>query len=564
MKSLSTLLLGCCLAFLAAPARADTGLESPVKLTVLAFGDDEFFILKANEAADKAELVAGQKFLGDVSVKAMSLKDGRLAITFGLPAGEAEFKGQRASEGPRAGQFLGTFKLQGGTYPARLEKTESKEVAELKQGPILLAMVQARREADPKARVEKLRELLDKHKADPGLHPVYPVLLQAADGAGLKADEVKAIVTRWFDEAKPYGDIWLGEVRVKTLGALNGKKPYAELALELAQDARKNLAADASTEQKAGVMKALSTAASLAGNDDLAKEAKAKLTELEGILDNEYLAKVPPFKPEPLVRKAAGDDRVVLFELFTGTQCPPCVAADVAFDGLVKASKPTEVILLQYHLHIPGPDPLTNPDSVARSQYYVLRGTPSTYFNGMSAAGGGGGMGNSKAKYDQFVEAIQERLEGNKRAKITLSVKREGDKLSINAQAETAKAADDKKDDKKEDAAKEKPVLRLVLTEETVRYVGSNGIRFHHQVVRGFPGGTDGKPLVDGKCEVSTMLALGEVKKGLDEYIEQFAKTRPFANDPPPVELKGLAIVAFVQDDQDKSVWHAHRVEVPE
>ena len=57
------------------------------------------------------------------------------------------------------------------------------------------------------------------------------------------------------------------------------------------------------------------------------------------------------------------DKRVVVVELFTGAECPPCVSADVAFDALLETYKPNEVVLLEYHLHIPGPDPLTNADS---------------------------------------------------------------------------------------------------------------------------------------------------------------------------------------------------------
>src|SRR5439155_20736443 len=39
--------------------------------------------------------------------------------------------------------------------------------------------------------------------------------------------------------------------------------------------------------------------------------------------------------------------RVVLVELFTGAHCPPCVAPDLAFEGLVKTYKTSEVVLLQ-------------------------------------------------------------------------------------------------------------------------------------------------------------------------------------------------------------------------
>ena len=59
-------------------------------------------------------------------------------------------------------------------------------------------------------------------------------------------------------------------------------------------------------------------------------------------------------------------------ELFTGANCPPCVAADLAFDGLQKAYSDKEVVLLQYHMNIPrGPEALTNADSDARFEYYA-------------------------------------------------------------------------------------------------------------------------------------------------------------------------------------------------
>ena len=135
--------------------------------------------------------------------------------------------------------------------------------------------------------------------------------------------------------------------------------------------------------------------------EELAKEAEARHAKLEVQLDEEYHKKVPPFKPAPYAgRKNPKANQVVLMELFTGAQCPPCVAADVAFDALLMTYKPTEFIGLQYHLHIPGPDPLTNNDSEERQKYYgsVIRGTPSTFFNGKDEAGGGGGMADSETQ----------------------------------------------------------------------------------------------------------------------------------------------------------------------
>src|SRR5262249_1815173 len=157
----------------------------------------------------------------------------------------------------------------------------------------------------------------------------------------------------------------------------------------------------------------LASAAKATGDARLADDAQARLDKLNAHLDEEYHQKVPNFKPTAYEgRKSKSNDRVALMELFTGAECPPCVAADVGFDGLIKTYKPTDVVLLQYHLHIPGPDPLTNADTEARAKYYPeLRGTPSTFFNGKAEYGGGGPMANSENKYKEYRSVIDQDLE---------------------------------------------------------------------------------------------------------------------------------------------------------
>ena len=106
-----------------------------------------------------------------------------------------------------------------------------------------------------------------------------------------------------------------------------------------------------------------------------------------------------------------------MMELFTGAQCPPCVAADVAFDALLKTYKPTDLVLVQYHMHIPGSDPMTNPDTIARWDYYRkhfpenIRGVPSSLFNGKPGGGGGGGMTAAEGKFTQYTGVINPLLE---------------------------------------------------------------------------------------------------------------------------------------------------------
>jgi hypothetical protein len=264
---------------------------------------------------------------------------------------------------------------------------------------------------------------------------------------------------------------------------------------------------------------------------------------------------VPPFKPEKVAEKK--DARPVVLELFTGAQCPPCVAADVGFDALGDTYSHNNVILLQYHLHIPGPDPLTNSDTVARQKYYgeVIRGTPTTIFNGKSEAGGGGSMGGSEGKYKQYRAIIDPILEKKPAATVDLKATRKGDSIEVSVKAKTG------------DKPGEKAQLRVrfVVTEEIVKYVGSNKLRFHHHVVRAMPGGADGLAMdKSGELNNSMKVNLTEVRGKIEEYVSNFEKNRPFFGTKPGIDLKKLAVVAFVQDDESKEILGATTVDVVE
>jgi len=516
------------------------------------------FDVTAEDGGFKAATVDAFQQIGKVDVKGFTSKPGEVTLVFDSGAGEMRFKGAPVAKGDDAGAVLGVLWLRGSPFPARLEKTEADKIQPPKPNPVQQKLFAAIQTKDAKEKVKKLEELIHEEPG-PLAQQAYVFLLQSAEAGGLSEDQVRAHAEAWLAGAKPYGAEWTIQCRIGALQGLQGKKVYATLALDLAQQAKKSLAKDATLDQQASVAQALAGAAKLAGKDDLAAKAEAELAVLDGKLDEEYHAKVPPFKPEHYAgRKDPEQNRVVMFELFTGAQCPPCVAADVAFDALLSTYKPTELVTLQYHLHIPGPDPLTNPDSVARSQYYSVGGTPSTYFNGVTAAGGGGGMPQSEGKYRQFRQEIDKQLAGAKSAKIELQVTRSGDKILVKATAQV-EGRDDAKDDDES-----KLHLRVALTEEAIRYVGGNQLRFHHHVVRGFPGGVEGKALTAGEGNVELTIDLDEVRDGLGKYLDDFAKGSGFPASLPKLDFKGLAVVAFVQDDADKRILHAAQAAVPE
>jgi tetratricopeptide (TPR) repeat protein len=91
-----------------------------------------------------------------------------------------------------------------------------------------------------------------------------------------------------------------------------------------------------------------------------------KLDGLEEALDARYLKATPnPVKVERYNATPSRTRRVVLAEVFTGASCPPCVAADLAFDAFLERYTRRDVAVLMYHLHIPGPDPMANPAAQA-------------------------------------------------------------------------------------------------------------------------------------------------------------------------------------------------------
>ena len=102
-----------------------------------------------------------------------------------------------------------------------------------------------------------------------------------------------------------------------------------------------------------------------------AKAHNGSMAGLEELLDAKYLeVNPPPFAVDPYKPTEKRTDRVVLTEVFTGSGCPPCVAADLAADLAMERYNTKELTVIMYHEHIPQPDPMTTPQTTARFKYY--------------------------------------------------------------------------------------------------------------------------------------------------------------------------------------------------
>lgn len=256
--------------------------------------------------------------------------------------------------------------------------------------------------------------------------------------------------------------------------------------------------------------------------------------------------KVPPRGPD-------GGTRVVLCELFTGAECPPCVGADVATMGLEQTYSKSEVIVLRHHLHIPGPDPLANPHGQQRFEMYQGEGTPTVILNGRPTPGIGGGMDAASDACTQLRQLIDPILTEKVAYKIDLKAEASDGVIALSASVPGLEAIAD---------APQTMRLMLVLAEDKVKYLAGNGVRIHEMVSRSFINGAEGLAAKEGKLEFSGEINVEEVKATLLKYL--VSAEGEFGNPFPakPLELAGLHIVGILQDSKTGEVYQAATVPV--
>ena len=258
--------------------------------------------------------------------------------------------------------------------------------------------------------------------------------------------------------------------------------------------------------------------------------------------------------------------KVVLAELFTGAECPPCVASDLAYDGLIAYYPRTVAAVLVHHVHIPGPDPMTNPDTEARMAYYgrgVVGGTPTSIFDGTDSSVGGGGAAAGKGKFGAYGWALEQHLTETPLMKIALKGELTGDEVSVAVTVTVDDPALRGNDNLR---------LRVVLAEELLHYEGSNGVAEHQMVVRAFFNGHDGFALKSGEVtsEAGSSINLTTLQQDLLTYLndwesenaDRFRNGPGFSRKMHEIDRSRLLLVAFVQNDETKQVYQTRVLEL--
>jgi len=279
------------------------------------------------------------------------------------------------------------------------------------------------------------------------------------------------------------------------------------------------------------------------GAADKAKEFYIKLHgKPDGFEANlEAKLKALPFHPEPLKAPAGWKGKAVLAELFTGSECPPCVGADLGFDGLIESVPVKYLAILEYHLPIPRPDPMMNPATKLRQDFYGVNSTPTVVIDGDKKLVGGGSRGMADGKFKEYRAEIEARL---------------GDSPAVMLKAKAGRAGDAVKVEYDFDKAVPGVEYHLVLVQGEEKYKGSNGLQFHKLVVRDIL-------TIDPAAPKQAAFDLGASERAADAYLTDFEKTSTrfkdfkFPERHAKIDRSKLRVVFFVQDKETKKVLNA-------
>ncbi|MBE3126499.1 MAG: hypothetical protein IMZ57_12715 [Acidobacteria bacterium] len=280
--------------------------------------------------------------------------------------------------------------------------------------------------------------------------------------------------------------------------------------------------------------------------EDAADRAKALYVKIHGQADGfeaalEAKFKALPFRPEPFKAPADWKGKAVLAELFTGSECPPCVGADLAFDGLVEAVPAKYLAVLVYHLPIPRPDPMMNPATKNRQDVYGVNSTPTVVIDGTNKTLGGGNRGAAEGKFAQYRAAIEPLLSAPPAVSPKVRASLAGDTVKVSYDFDkTVPGAE----------------YHLVLVQDEQEHKGSNGIVYHKMVVRDLL-------TVDPAATKAATFDLAASEKDADAYLTEFEKTYTRVPDfkwevrRNAIPRQGLKVVFFVQERESRKVLNA-------
>jgi hypothetical protein len=525
VRSSATVLAGLALV-LAAPAQAPEApppagnwkMSLPLNRST---GSRPLWLLQFGRADGKW---AGKVLAKDAQAPAATMDALRVsgdALRFDLKVGQDvfHFEGQIPRE--KGAKLYGNITVRGSINPAELEPTAVTALD----------------------RLELAKEVLAKQTVGAEVVGAALLLIQQASALKAKPEEVRNWAARAVKAAAVYGPRFQRDVTVDIARSLGGQKGYEPVALQYARQAERLLGPSERPGLQKGVLEALAEALTRAGRADEAKEVQARLKKLDFTI-----------KPKPFAGRKAKSDRAALVELFTSAELPQAVAAGLAFDALGRSFKPGEVVLVQYDVNTrSATDPLSSPAGEDRAGYYqqALGAIPALFIVGAPGPDSEGDISEAPDKYEEVRALIEPLLEAPAKVKLQVTAQRQGAKVKVKVNVSDLEAGGDK------------VRLRVLLVEPQVEYAGANKQTPQRHVVRAFVGKAAGETVAKGKpLEKTETVDVEALRKELKAYLDKVAEKKAFAGKERPLELKKLAVVAFVQNDETGEVLQAARADV--
>jgi len=249
----------------------------------------------------------------------------------------------------------------------------------------------------------------------------------------------------------------------------------------------------------------------------------------------------PTGEPEP--EELPGEvERSVLFEIFSGSNCGPCLEADERISGIF-LSNPDRYVALHYQI---GSDPYVSGEGVARRMYY-LPGADTYSIPWVQADGAVGFHPNGEGEQEPFSQELFDELAAIP-ATVDIQATYQVSGQSVDVELSVLPLQD----------YDEELALRVAILERTTFLnVGSNGQTEFHDVMKKMVPDEDGTPvesLVRGELQ---SFELSWTFQG--DYAENTGMQNPVDHDVEHTveDFDDLAVVVWLQDDESWEVLHA-------
>lgn len=253
-----------------------------------------------------------------------------------------------------------------------------------------------------------------------------------------------------------------------------------------------------------------------------------------------------PFRPEPFTPPKRWRGKTVLLELFTNSENPLCLASDLAAAGLGEAYPDRYLVLLEYHVPLPRPDPLMNPAAETRRDQYRVTTTPTAVIDGGIRIFGGGTRAMAESRFKQYKSAI----DGSLREEPDLRLKARASWTGGGVEAVISS-------NRKRPGAEH----YVALVQDRERLKGSSGTIVHRFIVRDLV-------RIDPALGKSVAFDPAAAGRTADAFLTEFERTGApepgfqFADRRTKVDRDGLRIVYFVQDQGSRRILNAVVAEV--